>query len=349
MPIVSRHVFCSHIGHTGKTTLCFQSTCTYAHEHPEQSVIVCDFTEEGDCTKRMFGGSDAAIKLDDELFGSMFNLIQSASSPTAKPGRLSNWLTGRSSVADFDIGDHAIQVHKYNPKIPENVFLVSSGAWEREEEQMSQEDRRIFSAKILHSLEKSGKEWKLFCDTDGDRRPSPYTLLAYSLCPLAIVPLHLSKADMDRTETMLHILDDLRVRQIIDTQVCQVVWNFVKVFRVGACESEGLPLPFTPSKVSVDILHACNERLASVAEKLPGLFVHAVDNVFVRNSTYVMRQLPDNVLKPSEELGEPFVHMVNTLSGKTRTFQSGKVTYTSKVDELQNATEAISVFCTQLG
>merc|ERR1712139_368319 len=96
----------------------------------------------------------------------------------------------------------------------------------------------------------------------------------------------------------------------------------------GPMEYKGNTLSFSPTKVNLDILDACNARVAGLRKVLPGLFVHgeASDADFVQASTVVLRQLADNVLKPSEEFGKPFVQMVEELatSGKkTMKFQSG--------------------------
>jgi len=52
----------------------------------------------------------------------------------------------------------------------------------------------------------------------------------------AIVPLHLNKSDLDRTETMLGLMHHLQEQGEIRTQVLFVVWNCVKscCWRVSA-------------------------------------------------------------------------------------------------------------------
>merc|ERR1712151_1257576 len=96
----------------------------------------------------------------------------------------------------------------------------------------------------------------------------------------------------------------------------------------GRVGDAGVKLPFTPTKVSLDILDACNARLHDAAQQLPGLFVHdsSGEASFALQSTLVQRQLADNVLKPSEELGMPFVKMAEDIasSGKKQVkFKSG--------------------------
>lgn len=341
MPLLNAHVFASHIGHTGKTTLCFQVACHQAARHPDSSVLVLDLAEEGDATKRLLGGVDAAGEKIEELFGSVFRLLSDAQR-RGGGGGLTGWLWD----ADLDIAKYAVRVADHNPHVPPNVFLVSSGAWPRDEDPLSEDARKRVCAKITSSLQKSDAAWRLLCDTDGDRRPSAFTMIGYGLCPHAIVPLHLNKADMDRTETMLGLLSEYRAQGKVTTQVRLVVWNFVKVLKDEPCTYKGLDLPFTPTKVSLDILDSCNKRLVATSKDLPGVFVHHEldDAAFLQSSTMVLRQLADNVLKPSEELGQPFVEMARSLEAsgkKSIKFQSGDVEYATTATVVTGANEAL--------
>lgn len=339
MPLQSAHVFASHIGHTGKTTLCFQMSNYYAKHHPDVRVLVMDLAEDGDLTKRMLGGVDAANSKVEEIFGGVFSLLADAS---GKSTGLTSWLWSST----VDLTAHALQVCQHNPAVPANLYLVSSGAWPRTEKEMEVQDRKRIVAKIRESLDKSQDAWKLFCDTDGDRRPSVFTMIGYGLCSQAIVPLHLNKGDLDRTETMLGVMQELRDSGEISTQVLFIVWNFVKSLKDEPMEHNGTALPFTPTKVNLDILDACNKRLLKIREDLPGLFVHdgASDADFVKDSATILRQLADNVLKPSEELGRPFVEMVDDLTAsgrKTMKFQSGHTEYTAADSVISNVDNSL--------
>mmetsp|Transcript_2916 Transcript_2916/g.3276 ORF Transcript_2916/g.3276 Transcript_2916/m.3276 type:complete len:250 (+) Transcript_2916:50-799(+) len=232
MPLQSSHVFASHIGHTGKTTLAYQMSSYFASKHPDVTVLVMDLAEEGDLTKRLLGGVDAAAKVDS-LFGGVFRLLSAAEK---RPSGLTSWLWS----SKFDVMEHAVKLRDHNPALPENLYLISSGAYPTNDDSMSVEVRKSVVARIRQALDESPVTWKLFCDTDGDRRPSPYTLLAYGLCDQAIVPLHLNKGDLDRTETMLGVMHDYRMKGEIQTQVLFVVWNFVKVQKDEPCDYRGL-------------------------------------------------------------------------------------------------------------
>jgi len=298
-----------------------------------------DLAEEGDLTKRFMGGVDKAAKTVESVFGGVFNLLSDADS---KSTGLTSWLFSKT----LDLEAHAVGVSKHNENIPANLFLISSGAWPRQEKEMTLEARTRTCDKIKDSLQKSEKTWKLFCDTDGDRRPSPFTLIAYTLCDYAIVPLHLNKGDLDRTETMLGVLNELRQKGEIKTQVLFIIWNFVKVLKDEPTVHNGNKLPFTPTKVCLDILDACNNRVVGISKDLPGLFAHegSADADFIQNTTTTLKMLADNVLKPSEELGKPFVQIMDELTAsgkKSMKFKTGDVEYTCQDSVIENTDLAL--------
>jgi len=297
-----------------------------------------DLAEEGDLSKRLLGGVQAT-SIMPELFGGVFRLMSDAREHSSI---LTSWLW----KDQLDLCKHAVRVADHNPAIPPNLFLISSGAWPRDEPALDADTRKRICTKIRDAVEESEKPWKLFCDTDGDRRPSPFTLLGYGLCNEAIVPLHLNRADLDRTETMLGMMHYYRQLGEISTQVLFVVWNFVKSQKDEPCERKGMRMPFTPTKVCLDILDSCNQRLYSANQELEGLFVHGHANAqdFAESSVAVLRQLADTVLKPSEELGLPFVEMVDRLDSsgnKTMKFKSGSVEYSTTHDVIGGVGDAI--------
>jgi len=317
-------------------------SCYYAKRHPEIKVLVFDLAEEGDLTKRFLGGVDAAAQKIDEVYGTVFNLIEDAKKPPSRG--LTSWWRGDTKM---DIMKSVVRVSEHNKAIPENLYLISSGAWPKTDEVMETDVRKRIVANIQEALVSSEATWKVFCDTDGDRRPSTFTKIGYGLCQYAIVPLHLNKGDLDRTETMLGVMNELRDKGEISVQVLFIVWNFVKSNADKPTEHKGTQLPFTPTKVNLDILDSCNRRLVDLRKTLPGLFVHEAssDEDFIKASTTILRELADNILKPSEELGKPFVQMVDEIEAsgqKTMKFKSGDgVEYQTTKDGLMSVQASI--------
>merc|ERR1712100_461510 len=99
--------------------------------------------------------------------------------------------------------------------------------------------------------------------------------------------------------------------------------------------------------VCADIMTACNKRLYDLSQELEGLFVHGnAGNQadFAKSSTIALKHLADNVLKPSEELGKPFVQMVDELSSsgkKSLKFKSGDVEYDAKEKTIHGTNDAM--------
>jgi len=324
--------------------MCFQTSCLYAKANPDVKVLVMDFAEEGDLSKRLMGGVEQSAKTQ-EVFGGVFGLLQDA---TDKTSGITSWLFSPT----LDLSKHAIQVSDYNPKVPTNLLLISSGAYPCPDERMEFTARKKICDKIRASLEKDQTTWKLFCDTDGDRRPSPNTLIGYQLCEYAIVPLHLNRADLDRTETMLAVMDDYRTnKKEISTRVCLLIWNFVKTAKDEPCAHKGNEYPFTPQKVSLEILDSCNKKVFDVSGQLPGLFVHdgKAEDDFAKASTTIFRQVADNVLKPSEEMGYPWCQMLSDLGGKkSQKFTSGGVEYSAGSDVIETCVKNLDVVYAKL-
>jgi cellulose biosynthesis protein BcsQ len=340
MPLESAHVFASHIGHTGKTTLSFQMSCMYATKFPGKKVLVIDFAEEGDLTKRMMGGVDEASKKAEAVFGGVFSLLKEA---TDKSTGMTNWLFG----ASVDLSRHAVQVNPHNKHIPENLYLISSGAWPATDAEMNLDQRRKIIQKIKEALDNSPDTWKLFCDTDGDRRPKDFTKIAYGLCPEAIVPLHCNKGDLDRTETMLGVLNQMRQKGEVSTQILLIVWNFVSSQNNTPLIYKGMEFPFTPTKVNLEILDSVNQRMCKIREDpdLAGLFVHGQgtsNEDFIKNSTIILRHLADTVQKSAEESGRPFTSMKDELGTRTALkIQCGSVEYSSGKDVIEGAVNGL--------
>merc|ERR1712098_172315 len=115
---------------------------------------------------------------------------------------------------------------------------------------------------------------------------------------------------------------------------------------------KGNEFPFTPQKVSLEILDSCNKKVFDINRQLPGLFVHsdvAEPENFAKAGTTILRQVADNVLKPSEEMGYPWCVMLDDLAGKkSKKFTSGGVEYTAGDDVIAGVTSNIEFILAKL-
>ncbi|MDY6871294.1 MAG: ParA family protein [Actinomycetota bacterium] len=110
--------FWNNKGGTGKTSLCFQSICTYAHQRPDEQVLVLDACPQANLSELLLGG--LANNGSDRL------LTRQGTMPRATIGgyfqqRLPSPYQPPPLVEPRDF---LTTPHDFNPEIPENVDLI---------------------------------------------------------------------------------------------------------------------------------------------------------------------------------------------------------------------------------
>merc|ERR1719191_1489609 len=108
------------------------------------------------------------------------------------------------------------------------------------------EDRARICEALRRALEESDKTWRVFIDTDGDRRPNALTRLGYLLADYCVVPIQADVSDFERVEQMFELLARYRQNGEAKCQVQLVLWNRMSAYRANACEIGH----FTPPKVA---------------------------------------------------------------------------------------------------
>jgi cellulose biosynthesis protein BcsQ len=104
-------------GGTGKTSLCFQSICFYAHEHPEQRILALDVCPQANLSELFLGG------LTNN--GSTNLLARQGEIPRATIGGYFQLrLPTPYSPAPFVAGDFITRPADHNSAIPGNIDLV---------------------------------------------------------------------------------------------------------------------------------------------------------------------------------------------------------------------------------
>jgi cellulose biosynthesis protein BcsQ len=109
--------FWNNKGGTGKTSLCFQALCAYAHEHPKERVLAIDVCPQANLSELLLGGltnhgSDNLLKRQGEL-------------PRATiGGYFEQRLPSPYTVPSITQSDFLTQPALYNRSIPANVELV---------------------------------------------------------------------------------------------------------------------------------------------------------------------------------------------------------------------------------
>lgn len=325
------HLFASHKGGTGKTLLCFQTATQYAARHPEENVIVFDLTELGDLTKRMFGHSPEAIERECGAIFDLFNAVDS--NKKASEGVMSSFasLLGKSSEKIIPFANSVRPGLAGNPSIPENIYLVSSGAQTTDSPSF---DYNKYAEAIRSSLENDENPWKVFIDTDGDRRPSPFTKLGYCVADLIVVPLEPDFADFNRLEQMITTVDALKDTLNFHSKISTVIWNKIQLTKSAASNTGS----FTTTKVSDELIDVLNEKLYDQARKYPGMFLHSGSpslEEFVTATVCRVRDFSNTVALPSNAEGVPFCKLT---AGPVK---SGNIKFSIGADQISGAVENI--------
>jgi cellulose biosynthesis protein BcsQ len=109
--------FWNNKGGTGKTSLCFQSICFYAHEHPDERVLALDVCPQANLSELLLGGLTQG--------GSQNLLARQGEIPRATiGGYFQTRLPTPYQPAAFSPSDFITTAADYNTSIPENIDLV---------------------------------------------------------------------------------------------------------------------------------------------------------------------------------------------------------------------------------
>lgn len=104
-------------GGTGKTSLCFQSICFYAHDNPDKRVLVVDVCPQANLSELMLGGlaNNGSARLLER---------QGATPRATVGGYFQRRLPSPYEPPAVDPRDYITTPYDYNEEIPENVDLI---------------------------------------------------------------------------------------------------------------------------------------------------------------------------------------------------------------------------------
>ncbi|MET4427101.1 ParA family protein [Mycolicibacterium sp. 624] len=109
--------FWNNKGGTGKTSLCFQSICFYAHQHPDQRILVIDVCPQANLSELLLGG--LANGGSDRL------LARQGAVPRATiGGYFQQRLPAPYQPPAIEPQDYITTPSEFNDEIPENVDLI---------------------------------------------------------------------------------------------------------------------------------------------------------------------------------------------------------------------------------
>ncbi|MGQ4482686.1 ParA family protein [Streptomyces sp. SAS_276] len=114
---MTAYAFWNNKGGTGKTSLCFQSICFYANQHPEERILAIDVCPQANLSELFLGGlaNDGSAKL----------LARQGEIPRATIGGYFQLrLPSPYSPPSISPTDFVTQPSQYNNAVPENIDLV---------------------------------------------------------------------------------------------------------------------------------------------------------------------------------------------------------------------------------
>lgn len=116
--IMKRITFWNNKGGTGKTSLLFQTICTYAKNHPDEKVLVIDVCPQANLSELLLGGLEGAGS--NNLLA-----IHGASVRKSVGGYFQSRLPSPYAPGTIVPTDFIVTPRTYNRNIPQNVELLS--------------------------------------------------------------------------------------------------------------------------------------------------------------------------------------------------------------------------------
>ncbi|MEU1504918.1 ParA family protein [Kitasatospora sp. NPDC005748] len=114
---MTTYAFWNNKGGTGKTSLCFQSICFYAHQHPEERILAIDVCPQANLSELFLGG------LSNDGSGRL--LARQGELPRATlGGYFQQRLPSPYAPPSISPSDFITRPHQYNPSVPGNIDLV---------------------------------------------------------------------------------------------------------------------------------------------------------------------------------------------------------------------------------
>ncbi|MEU4774012.1 ParA family protein [Micromonospora sp. NPDC023644] len=111
------YAFWNNKGGTGKTSLCFQSICFYAEEHPDERILAIDVCPQANLSELFLGGlaNDGSAKL----------LARQGELPRATiGGYFQRRLPSPYSPPALNPADYITQPYQFNSLVPANIDLI---------------------------------------------------------------------------------------------------------------------------------------------------------------------------------------------------------------------------------
>lgn len=112
------YAFWNNKGGTGKTSLCFQSLTFYAHQHPDERILVVDVCPQANLSELLFGG---LTNKGSEV------LLARQGEPTRRTigGYFETRLPFPFTPPTISADRYVSHPHEYNSSVPKNIDLIA--------------------------------------------------------------------------------------------------------------------------------------------------------------------------------------------------------------------------------
>ena len=298
MPIKSSRAFASCKGGCGKTTLIFNVACAYARSHPDENVIIKDFSETGDLSTLCLGGFMGTSKLGGagleraqaysvHQIATIDSMCAAAAAAASAPSRapflpLFHRSAAPASSSEFQMEGRLVDLHAINPAMPVNLFIaVTSPDTSSNDGFDTPAKRALVKQGLLQFYESDARTWTIFIDTDGDRKFTHRTKMGLLLARSVAVPTDINDNDARRMEFFAHGVREMAESDEQVPSIDAFILNKVNVVKWQSMSDEGKGVisPFSPAKATLSEIDRVSGQIASAfcrggsVEHLPKRFV----------------------------------------------------------------------------
>jgi hypothetical protein len=298
MPIKSIRAFASCKGGCGKTTLVFNVACSYAQKHPDEHVIIKDFSETGDLSTLCLGGFMGTAKLggagleraqaySKHQIATIDSMCAAAAAAASAPSStpflpLFQRSAAPASASAFQMEGRLVDLHALNPAMPVNLFIaVTSPDTASNAGFDTPAKRALVKQGLLQFYENDSRTWTIFIDTDGDRHFTHRTRMGLTLARSVVVPSDINDNDARRMEFFVAGVREMAESGEHVPPIDSFILNKVNVHKWESMndDKKGIVSPFSPPKATVSEIDRISGQIAAAfcrggsVEHLPKRFV----------------------------------------------------------------------------
>ena len=255
--------------------------CAYARNHPDERVIIKDFTETGDLSTLCLGGFLRFTKLRETgveqsyashgivTIDSFCAAAAAAASASSSASLLSLFQRPAAPApsSEFQMERRLVDLHAINAAMPTNLFLVANSPETSSNAGFDTPAKRALVKQGLMSFyEQDARTWAIFIDTGGDRHFTHRTRMGLALARSIAVPTDINDNDTKRMEFFAQGVREMAEAGEAVPPLDAFILNKVNVvqWQSNSDEGKGVISPFSPAKATVSEIDRVSGQIASV-------------------------------------------------------------------------------------